>query len=175
MKGIEKCNQPQTRIVFNGNQSNFDLQESLSKWHKRSVSEFELLYRENLQSQDSGRKTLLVKLRNNDCLKYEPGDHIGIYASNRKELVESILDRVVRSTEDDQIIKIELMQEITSPFGANKTWIKDDKYPDFTLKQALTYFYDITTPLTQNSLLNLAKFAEDETEKITIENLAKVF
>ena len=50
-------------------------------------------------------------------LQYKPGDHIGIFANNRKELVDTILKRVTNSPPSDQLIQIEKLKEKTSIFG----------------------------------------------------------
>jgi len=53
-------------------------------------------------------------------------------------------------------------------------WIVQDKrYPNFNLVDALTSFFDITTPLRQDVLLRLSKLAENEEHRKELEKLAK--
>ena len=69
------------------------------------------------------RITLCVELNTGEYsgeLEYKPGDHIGIFAKNRKELVDAILGRVTNSPPLDQLIQIEKLKEKTSVFGKSK-------------------------------------------------------
>ncbi len=66
------------------------------------------------------RVTLCVELNTAEYsgeLQYKPGDHIGIFAKNRKELVDVILTRVTNSPPSDQLIQIEKLKEKTTVFG----------------------------------------------------------
>ncbi len=68
----------------------------------------------------SRRVTLCVELNTGEYsgeLQYKPGDHIGILAKNRKELVEAVLGRVTNSPPVDQLVQIEKLKEKTSVFG----------------------------------------------------------
>lgn len=50
-------------------------------------------------------------------LEYKPGDHVGIAASNRKELVDSILSKITNAPPPDQLLKVEILKEKTTVFG----------------------------------------------------------
>ena len=50
-------------------------------------------------------------------MQYKPGDHIGILASNRKELVDNILAKVTNAPPPDQLVKIEILKEKPNLFG----------------------------------------------------------
>ena len=52
-----------------------------------------------------------------DVLNYEPGDHIGIFAPNRKEFVDTVLARTANSPGEDQIFNIEVLKEINTVMG----------------------------------------------------------
>ena len=54
-------------------------------------------------------------------LQYKPGDHVGIVASNRKELVDSVLSKVTNAPPPDQIIQVEILKEKTTVFGNLKS------------------------------------------------------
>ena len=53
-------------------------------------------------------------------LQYKSGDHIGILAANRQELVDSILNKITNAPPVDQLIKIEVLKEKTTVFGKLK-------------------------------------------------------
>ena len=50
-------------------------------------------------------------------LEYKPGDHVGIIAANRKELVDAILTKVSNAPPPDQLVKVEILKEKTTVFG----------------------------------------------------------
>jgi nitric-oxide synthase, brain len=52
-------------------------------------------------------------------LQYKPGDHVGLFATNRKELVDVILSKVSNAPPPDQLIKIEVLKEKATVFGIN--------------------------------------------------------
>lgn len=45
-----------------------------------------------------------------------PGDHIALYPSNRKDLVDVILSRIATEISFDQIFQVEILEE-TSKFN----------------------------------------------------------
>lgn len=52
-------------------------------------------------------------------LTYHSGDHVGIMAENRRELVDAILDRLVnKPSSSDEPVQLQLMQEKYTPMGA---------------------------------------------------------
>jgi nitric-oxide synthase, brain len=111
---------------------------------------------------------------NGSELQYKPGDHIGILASNRKELVDSILNKVTNAPSPDQLVRVEVLKEKTNVFGVVKQWVKDDRYPnEITLRTAFTNFLDITSPPSQKLLSYLSLQASDETDRLNLEKLAK--
>lgn len=52
-------------------------------------------------------------------IKYDPGDHVGIVACNRKELVDSILSRVKDVDNFDEPLQVQLMKETHTSSGEN--------------------------------------------------------
>lgn len=50
-------------------------------------------------------------------LEYKPGDHVGIIAANRKELVDALLTKVSSAPPHDQLVKVEILKEKTTVFG----------------------------------------------------------
>ena len=67
------------------------------------------------------RVTINAKLKvqiNDPGLSYNAGDHVGIMADNRDELVEGILKRLVNKPgRDDEPIQLELLEEKHTPMG----------------------------------------------------------
>lgn len=106
-------------------------------------------------------------------LQYKPGDHLGIFAENRRELVDAILAKVANAPPCDQLVKIEILREKPSVFGVSKQWIVDERYPPCTLRCALTNFLDITSTISQNMLMYLSTQASNENDRIQLERLSK--
>lgn len=106
-------------------------------------------------------------------LNYEPGDHIGLFAPNRKEYVDFILSRVNNAPDQNDLFKIEILKEIKSVLGVSKQWINDERFPITTLKFALTYLLDLTTPVSQYILMLFSTQATDENDQIKLKTLSK--
>jgi nitric-oxide synthase len=167
---------PQTiRLTPVENQEASFLCDSLTKLHSRKISACKLVNRKNLQHENSGRVTLFVELSTQGLseFEYKPGDHVGIVASNRRELVDSLLSKITNAPPPDQLIKIELLKEKTTVFGTTSQWTVDERYPPFTLRTALTNYLDITSPVTQNMLLYLSTQSATDTDRVNLERLAK--
>lgn len=60
------------------------------------------------------------------------------------------------------------------PSNSGSYWVKDKRLPPCSLRQALTYFLDITTPPTQLQLHKLARFATEEADRQRLEALSQV-
>ena len=71
------------------------------------------------------RQTILVKLDTQGAseLLYNPGDHIAIYPENSSKLVDAILIRLHNSPPPDQLIKVEILNERTTPMGKPSLFI----------------------------------------------------
>lgn len=94
--------------------------EALTKLHSRKILPCRLKDRCNLQKENSGRVTLKCELNtlgSSSELQYKPGDHLGLLASNRAELVNAVLSKVTNAPPPDQLIKVEILKEKTTPFG----------------------------------------------------------
>lgn len=50
-------------------------------------------------------------------IKYDPGDHVGIMACNRKELVDSLLSRMKDIDNHDEPVQLQLMKETHTSAG----------------------------------------------------------
>ena len=130
-----------------------------------------------MQHEKSGRQTLNVGLNTQGYageLEYKPGDHIGLFAANRKELVDDVLAKVSNAPPHDQLVKVEILKEKTTVFGVSKQWLVDERFPTCSIRTALTNFLDITSPISQNMLVYFATQTSNESERFQIEKLAKV-
>ncbi len=75
----------------------------------------------------NSRITLFVELSTHGLsseMQYKPGDHIGLLAQNRVEIVDSILAKVTNAPPPDQLVKIELLKEKANLFGKNQIYSK---------------------------------------------------
>lgn len=101
-----------------------DLCQALTKLHSRTILPCTLKDRCNLQDVSSGRVTLKCDLNTHGSsseMQYKPGDHVGILASNRVELVNAVLAKVTNAPPPDQLIKVEILKEKTTTFGKKIT------------------------------------------------------
>uniref|UniRef100_A0A452GXI0 Nitric oxide synthase 3 n=1 Tax=Gopherus agassizii TaxID=38772 RepID=A0A452GXI0_9SAUR len=97
-----------------------DMLTGLSQVHKRRVFPCRVLSVQNLQSKESSRSTLLVRLdtAGQPELQYLPGDHVGIFPANRLELVQELLERVEDPPPDEEPVAVEFLEKATSALGA---------------------------------------------------------
>ena len=89
------------------------------------------------------RQTILVKLDTQGAseLLYNPGDHIAIYPENSSKLVDAILIRLHNSPPPDQLIKVEILNERTTPMGKHALLIfRKNALTNDKIAQPLTEF-----------------------------------
>jgi len=61
---------------------------------------------------------LRKRLSSETPLSYQSGDHVGIVAENRVELVDKILERLGnKPATDDEPVQVQLLQEKHTPMG----------------------------------------------------------
>jgi len=88
-------------------------------------------------------------------IRYQPGDHLGIYPENDPEIVEALAKR--------------LGLELDVPFNMaalNPAETKKTPFPvPCTVRTALTRHCNITGPLNKSMILALAQYATDEKQK----------
>ncbi|XP_075220584.1 nitric oxide synthase isoform X1 [Lycorma delicatula] len=149
-----------------------DLCTALSRCHNRKVWCCPLEEKRNLHGSGSTRTTLLLKLGIKNGLKYEPGDHVGIFACNRGDLVEGIISHLEGNTDPDQPIEIQKLKETQTSTGVNRTWEQYERLPQCSLRTLLTRFVDITTPPTPYLLQFLASCASNQEDKELLTMLA---
>ncbi|XP_029443835.1 nitric oxide synthase, endothelial isoform X1 [Rhinatrema bivittatum] len=154
-----------------------DLATGLSQLHRRKVFVSTFISKLNLQSVNSSRSTILVRLDMGGQreLQYHPGDHLGIFPTNRDELVQALLERVEDPPPMNDTVLVETLESNPPKMesGGKTTWISDSRLPPCTLCQALTNFLDITTPPTPQFLQLLATLAENPIEQQRLERLSQ--
>ena len=103
-------------------------------------------------------------------LNYEPGDHVAIFPQNNHKVVTTLIDRLNPSISPDQPIFIESRRVSTS----GDSWVEDRRMPvPVTLREALTYYLDITNPPSAQFLKLLAKQATRLADQEDLNDLAK--
>ncbi|XP_063234452.1 nitric oxide synthase-like protein [Bacillus rossius redtenbacheri] len=145
----------------------YQLDHALSKYHNRKVSACRVLRRTNLHSAEESRSTLLLELESGAELTYQPGDHVGVFPSNRKEIVDGILSRLTVRVDPDVPVQVQVLKT-----GVVKTWEPHETLPPCSLRNLLTWFLDITTPLAPIQLESLARIATDPEEQRRLKQLA---
>ncbi|XP_060064662.1 nitric oxide synthase 1-like [Ylistrum balloti] len=162
------------RLTPEDNDKEVDITGSLTKLHGRQVQSCKLISIEQLQSKESSRETMLVRLdtMGAEDLNYAPGDHIAIFPANSTKLVDGVLSRLHNAPPPDQLIKLEVLQERTTPLGTTKSWCHFERIPVCTMRTAFANFLDITTPPSQAFLHLLATQSSRDVDRIKLENLA---
>lgn len=98
------------------------LETQLGKYHNKSIlvgkvkREPQSLHRE---SSAQGRSTIAIEFIATD-VKYQPGDHVGIFPSNREDIVNGILTRLSGSEDFDRLLQLQLLKENHSTNGKNR-------------------------------------------------------
>ena len=117
------------------------------------------------------RSTILVVLdKNGEKLDYEPGDHVAIYPQNSFKVVNELIDSLNLSTDPDKPIYVESRRESTG----HVRWVQEKRMPvPVTLREAFTYYLDITNPPTPQLLKLLSKQATRPSEQEELNELAK--
>ncbi|XP_070205997.1 nitric oxide synthase-like [Littorina saxatilis] len=163
------------RITPIDNGKDADVCKSLATLHNKTVLPCRLMERTQLQSNESSRQTILAKLNTQDSseLQYAPGDHVGIFPANPPDLVDAILSRLHNAPPPDQIVRTEILTEVSTPLGSSKNWTQYEKMPVCSMRTGLTRFLDVTTPPSQVFLQLLATLTSRDIDKERMEHLAK--
>ncbi|XP_045491293.1 nitric oxide synthase-like protein [Colias croceus] len=118
------------------------------------------------------RSTIFIDMEPKSEIKYDPGDHVGIIACNRKELVDNLLARLKDIEDFDTPVNLQLMKETHTSNGPVKSWEPHERLPPVSVRDLFTRFLDITTPPTTILLQYLAKTCSDETQRKQLTILA---
>ncbi|XP_026329114.1 nitric oxide synthase-like isoform X2 [Hyposmocoma kahamanoa] len=125
----------------------------------------------NLIKSSEEKKTIFVDLRINDEIKYDPGDHVGVMARNRKEIVDTILEHCKDVDQFDRPVQLQILKETLTPTGTVKSWESHERIPPTTIRDIFTSFLDISTPPSTKILKYLAKVCSNEKEAEEIKEL----
>ncbi|KAG5840417.1 hypothetical protein ANANG_G00188600 [Anguilla anguilla] len=152
-----------------------ELTRALHSIHKKKVYGAKLLTRKNLQGPNSNRSTIFLQLHanNHEGLKYQPGDHLGIFPGNYEDLVTSLIDKLEDAPPVNQIVRVEFLEERNTALGVISNWTDESRIPPCTIYQAFKYFLDITTPPSPLLLQQFASLASNDKQKKKLEVLSK--
>eukprot|EP00062_Callorhinchus_milii_P016791 gi/632968452/ref/XP_007900533.1/ PREDICTED: nitric oxide synthase, brain [Callorhinchus milii] len=152
-----------------------DLTEALYSIHKKNVFAAKLLSRHNLQNPKSSRSTILLRIHTHHLaeLKYQPGDHLGIFPGNHEDLVNALIDRLDDAPPFNQIIKVELLEERNTALGVISNWNDEKRIPPCTIFQAFKCYLDITTPPNPLLLQQLTLLATNDFQRKRLEVLSE--
>lgn len=152
-----------------------DVVTALSQLHKRKVFSSTVISRKNLQSEKSSRSTILVRLNTEKKkeLQYLPGDHVGIFPTNREELVQAIMDHLVDPPPVNETIIVEFLDKVKTATGVTETWTTFNRLPPCNILHAFAHFLDITSPPSPQFLSLLAMQTSDPEQKARLEVLSQ--
>lgn len=93
--------------------------KALIKCHNKNVTMCNMLRKTNLSGDKSSSTTLLLELGSTEGkdISYKPGDHLGVFACNRAELVDKILQRVQCPFDPDEPVELQLQKQAHTPNG----------------------------------------------------------
>ncbi|XP_059050101.1 nitric oxide synthase-like protein [Achroia grisella] len=126
----------------------------------------------DLGDSSAERSTIFIDMEPKEEIKYDPGDHVGIVACNRKELVDSLLARLKDVDDYDEPIQLQLMKETHTSSGPVKSWEPHERLPVVSVRELFTRFLDITTPPTTILLQYLAKTCDNDEDRKQLNLLA---
>ncbi|CAH0554483.1 unnamed protein product [Brassicogethes aeneus] len=146
------------------------LTAGLEKCHNKKVAPSRLLKRTNLHGEKSSKATLLLEFESN--MKYNPGDHVGVFCMNKPELVEKILRRLKGVPNLETPVELQILNESHTSNGVVKTWTPHERLPSCSVRELLGRYLDITTPPSHNLLQQFADIATDEQDQKKLNLLA---
>lgn len=139
-------------------------EKSLAKCHGRQgIEASRIIGRLNLHGNKASRATLQVRFETD--MKYHPGDHMGVFPRNRKEIVEGIIYRLKDLEDPDVPIELQTLQETQTSNGITKTWLPHDKRPICSIRDMFSCYLDITTPPNPGLLKYFASIAENDEDR----------
>ncbi|CAG2059720.1 unnamed protein product, partial [Timema podura] len=97
------------------------LDHALSKYHNKKVSICQLLRKTNLHSSDTSRSTLLLELDAGQEIQYQPGDHVGVFPCNRKDIVDGVLSRLTIRVDLDVPVQVQVLKANNTSNGMSST------------------------------------------------------
>lgn len=159
-------------VRFGKPTANLTLKSALETSFRKQLITCKVKENKHLGDYTADRATIFVDMEPEAELKYEPGDHVGVMACNRKEIVDSILSRVKDIDDFDKTVQLQIMKETLTPTGAVKTWEKHERLSSSSVRQTFTRFLDITTPPSTTVLKYLSNCCSDQKEADALKTLA---
>ncbi|ETN60994.1 hypothetical protein AND_007366 [Anopheles darlingi] len=148
------------------------LDRALSKYHNKKAIECRVKRTPiSLQDSKTEKSTISVEIVA-EGVDYEPGDHVGIFPANRKDIVDGIIERLVGVTNPDEILQLQLLKEKQTANGVYKAWEPHERIPSCSLRTLLTRYLDITTPPTRQLLTYLATCCSEKSDEERLTMLA---
>ncbi len=141
------------------------------------VFPMKVISRSHLQPFDNifQKQSMLVNLQPADAthtLSYKPGDHLGVFPRNPPDVVDALLQHLLRTQSafcnlEDAVLEVQYSED-------NNNWISQHRLPPTTLKEAFTHYLDITSTPGPRFLASMSLTAADESEKCRLKQLAQV-
>lgn len=120
------------------------------------------------------KQSLLVRLQPTNAshrLSYKPGDHLGVFPSNSPNVVDELLNHLLKrqsafSNLEDAVLEVQYSED-------NNNWITQHRLPPCTLREAFSNYLDITSPPGQRFLASMSLMAKDESDRCRLKQLAQ--
>lgn len=164
---FETLNQNTVRFVEAKGDS---IVHALAKCHNKKVVANRLFRKTNLNGENTSKITLLLELETE--LTYTPGDHVGVFATNKPELVDGILKRLKGPDDLNTPVELQVLKETHTSNGVMKTWTPHERLPVCSLRELFSRFLDVTTPPSPNLLQYFSSIATDEEDQRKLNLLA---
>ncbi|XP_026468232.1 nitric oxide synthase, salivary gland-like [Ctenocephalides felis] len=149
---------------------------ALRRCYNKKVVSCKLLRQTNLHKSAGEGSTLLLEIEipknSKDELKYEPGDHIGVFPENSSEIVNGLLERLEGAESPDSPVELQVLKETQTHNGVVRSWSGHERLPRCSLRMLLTRFLDLTTPPSPAILQYLSSCCTEEIDKDKLESLA---
>lgn len=159
-------------VRFGKYQGDTKLKAALEASFRKQLITCKVKENKNLGDFSADRATVFVDMQPETEFKYDPGDHVGVLACNRKEIVDAVLERMKDVDDYDKTVQLQVMKETLTPTGAIKTWEQHERLPAVTIRQIFTRFLDITTPPSTTVLKYLSKACTDQNDAAQLKELA---
>ena len=101
-----------------------------------------------------------------------PGDHLGIYPENRKQIVDGLIEHLSEYNVDQEYQIFVRDTQIDDKADEEEKWVLNQKLSFASLREALTRYLDITTPPTQQILSLYAMNATNNDDRTRLQLLA---
>ena len=136
------------------------------------------------------KQTILVRMHaakamSKSLIKYEPGDHLGVFPCNPSNIVETLLGHILKGGNDvsstnpkvflgeDDYFQVEPVVIVQSRDSLDDEWVNTSRLPPCTLREALTHYLDICSCPTPRLLSALSSLANDRWDAFRLRKLSQ--